>query len=90
MTPDSLNKVYDVLVNVCGASEHERAQFVQLHSEPNYPREWRFQGYLGYGGKFWRSEWNAPYVNCYPEDRTPERDQIILEATKQLKELSLP
>lgn len=36
--------------------------------------EFRFQGTLGFGGKFWSYGW---YVNCYSEDETPARAAVI-------------
>lgn len=65
--------VYDVLVRHCAASEHQdsRADFIARMSEPDV-REYRFQGGLGFGGKFRR---DAPgwRVTCYSEDETERR-----------------
>lgn len=52
-------------------------------------REYRFCGALGYGGKFRNNgnNNNTPYVDCYPEDETPARLEMIGNANKQLAEL---
>ena len=64
MTEERANKVYDILVNIGGASEYMRDSFVYHHSDYTNGNctEWRFMGKLGYGGKY-RSNYNA--VDCY-------------------------
>ena len=87
MTAGEAGAVYDVLVSVCGASTEpdDRLDFISLQAREVCP-EWRFQGDLGYGGKFWRSagRW---YVDCYPEDSSPDSRKIIDEANWQLAAL---
>jgi hypothetical protein len=79
--------IYDILVNVCGAhcDERERENFVQSVGSPHFT-EWRFQGTLGFGGKFWNnaSRW---YVNCHQEDETPARQLTIDKANVALATL---
>ena len=72
-SPDA---VYDVLVREAGADAEEwaRRHFVYNHTPPQVCEEFRFQGMLGFGGKY-RSGTNT--VDCYPEDMTPERAEII-------------
>lgn len=72
-------QVYDVLVEIAGAPESGREQFVQ-----HFPtREWRFMGLLGFGGKVWVHGFGtrfispAIYVTCYPEEMNAERQEII-------------
>lgn len=90
-TPDQANAIYDVLVEECGAplDDDSRVMFgVYLAGGGAFPFEFRFQGDLGFGGKFratadacrWR-------VDCYPEDRTPERDEMVRRANARLAEL---
>jgi hypothetical protein len=52
-------------------------------------REWRFMGALGFGGKFRNNgnNDNTPYVDCYSEDKTPDRLEMIKRANARLKEL---
>lgn len=87
LTSEQANAIYDVLVAECGAHEGGRSHFVYGETVEFVP-EWRFIGSLGFGGKFWRafgrgfngvrSEWvERWYVNCYPEDETPERKAAI-------------
>ncbi len=66
------------------------AAFVAYMSEPirgsGDVREWRFMGNLGFGGKV---TWDGRrcWVSCYPEHMTPEREQLIRNANRELKEL---
>ena len=77
------NKIYDILILYCGAHSDWRSMF--LKSFPDCV-EWRFQGKLGFGGKIW---WNSEelYVNCYKEDETIERLEIMAFVNFKLNEL---
>ncbi len=85
-----LDKIYTILVNVCGAAESERPWFLQNQRAADHPTEWRFRGHLGHGGKFWRvpgyrlEDDVRLYVTCYREDETPSRLAMITEANRQL------
>lgn len=74
LTREQANAVYDVLVEHAGASEADRADFALYVSCG--VTEYRFQGGLGFGGKFWTSggRW---YVTCYREDLTADRQRAI-------------
>lgn len=95
MNAKQANKVYDILVQECGAKDdqYDREHFVQKQTAEQVT-EWRFCGKLGFGGKFWRHGgvgWlfvtrEQMYVDCYQEDRTPERKAMIEAANKRLKE----
>ncbi len=76
------NKVFDVLVKYAGARESLRDDFV--HNHPC--QEYRFQGNLGFGGKYY-SRGNR--VSCYQEDETPERAQIIKQTNHHLTLLEI-
>ena len=81
-------RVYNVLVREAGAIRDEslRVGFVryQMDDEPG-PKEWRFQGALGFGGKFWSDSSGRLEVNCYKEDETPERAAIIKRTNAALR-----
>jgi hypothetical protein len=81
------NKVYDILVEECGAHEDERKDFVFHQQEKDFPMEWRFCGMLGFGGKFWRTSIQM-YVTCYTEHMTPERELAIGKANERLEKLN--
>lgn len=67
---DFFNKVYTLLVDEAGARENMRDNFMYSHLDTRYPcTEYRFQGYFGFGGKYY-SERNR--VSYYLEDETPE------------------
>jgi hypothetical protein len=84
MTKDKANYVYDQLVAIGGAREEDRDNFVYHHSEAKEKcDEWRFIGKLGFGGKY-RSQRNR--VDCYREDETPERNDIIERLNKALSD----
>lgn len=85
MTTELAEKVYDILVDVCGADKRDREVFVAQQST-DIIGEWRFCGCLGFGGKFRRDD-EEMYVNCYPEDLTPERKGFIDEANRRLAKL---
>ena len=75
MTSD---EVWDVLVELAGASEERRSDFVRYAElTPEGDLEWRFQGSLGFGGKVWSLVGDNWRVDCYPEDSTPERRAVI-------------
>lgn len=81
---------YSILVEQAGASEDLRWEFVRYvlkEAGATIPREWRFQGLLGFGGKFLADHHSMPCVTCYPEDRTPERAAIIDRVNVALFEL---
>lgn len=86
LTEEFANKVYDLLVNIGGAKESERIDFIYSHCIDTYGCciEWRFQGKLGFGGKY-KSTWNG--VMCYSEDETTKRIKVIKELNEELKKL---
>ena len=86
------NDVYDILVRLGGAAEHMRDAFVSAHiTEEKWMneccQEWRFCGWLGFGGKYW-SRRNV--VDCYREDETPERLELIKKMNEELKKVRTP
>lgn len=87
MTEDQANAVYDVLVQYAGAPESWRYNFVyhQMHS---VCYEYRFQGDLGFGGKFRRDYWTRTgerwYVDQYIEDETPVSKGIVEKTNAHL------
>lgn len=90
MTPEEIfGKAWDILVEHAGASTDpmNRETFIMAYLAPTYPAiEWRFGGYLGFGGKFWRNN-NGYYISCYREDETPKRRKIVEKVNELLKEL---
>lgn len=74
----SPSEVWDVLIELAGATEYWRADFLH-HAERTAPGEleYRFQGKLGFGGKVWSLYRGGWRVSCYKEDETPERLAII-------------
>lgn len=80
------NKIFDILVEECGAAESLRSNFVMEHESKDWPTEYRFCGKLGFGGKFWRYPIGSPQfrVSCYTEDETFERLAMIKAANDRL------
>lgn len=76
-------KVYDALVNIGGAHPMSRGSFL-VDAELHNWDEYRFMGHLGHGGKYWRK---SNRVNCYPEDATPARHEIMLRLNFALAQL---
>jgi hypothetical protein len=79
------HKVYDILTILGGAAEDFRDSFIFNFTKDKYKTdEWRFQGLLGFGGKY-RAERNQ--VDCYQEDENPMRIKLIIKMNKSLKKL---
>ena len=88
MTPEQANAVYDILIAHAGATEHDREDFVDHQTGTNPPTEYRFQGSLGFGGKFWREGWDRRwYVTAYREHLTTGRQAAIDKTNAALKAL---
>lgn len=91
MTKDEANAIYDILVRECGAAEGRdwsypsRAHFVFMLTRERPTDEYRFQGSLGFGGKFYPRDMR---VSCYREDETPEREEMIRRANDALRALA--
>ncbi len=81
MTEERANKIYDLLVTIGGASESDRDDFVYYHTETK-TGQWRFCGYLGFGGKYLS---NDNRVSYYKEDGTPEIIEIANKLNEELK-----
>lgn len=87
--PEWSRRIYQVLVDTCGASPREddlQAFVWALGEEKNVCTEYRFCGKLGFGGKF-RNRWESWAVDYYPEDETPERREAIDEANRRLQKM---
>ena len=77
-------KVYDILVEECGASERQYKDFGFAQHWPDC-NEWRFVGNQGFGGKIWSySKYAPPFVSCYGEQDTPERKAARERANDRL------
>lgn len=80
-TPDLAGAVYDLLIEICKAPETDRERFIIGMTVG--VNEWRFQGNLGFGGKYWANG----KVSCYPEDEDAVKITIISIANQKLFEL---
>lgn len=93
MTTEMANRVYDVLVEECQANDDEmyRDMFVRYHTSEDClfggTSEWRFQGSLGFGGKFWIRQNRGWDVTYYPEDHKDELDKKVKAANEKLQKL---
>lgn len=74
LTEEQAYEVWAILERLAGASEGARSSFV--HHQTEGCTEFRFQGWLGFGGKFWNAN-DRWYVTAYPESVTPQREQVI-------------
>lgn len=88
LTIEQANLVYDVLVEMGGASESMRDAFVHYNTNDyDYEcghKEWRFGGKFGIGGKYRRHNGAIDY---YFEDTTMERDELQKKINNRLTEL---
>lgn len=84
----TLQALYDILVREAGADAGERAREVFVLTAIEWPDrlpfEYRFCGTLGFGGKVWLHDLKAPYVTCYRENETPEREKTISRTNRAL------
>lgn len=82
---DWFSAVFGVLITYAGADAEMHHNFVMMHTEDSPCDEYRFQGLLGFGGKY-RRKTNT--VDCYPEDLNLERKKLIDQTNTQLKALN--
>lgn len=92
MTSNQASAVYDILVRECGAHSDERSrdEFIYEQTRDRPTSEYRFQGLLGFGGKFWNLPGRgdrAWSVSCYKEDRDPEITAMMEGANTALQAL---
>ncbi len=83
LSESTAGRVWTILVEECGASEDDRGAFVS-NAGTRGVTEWRFQGSLGFGGKFYANSVDEFRVSCYPEDETPARARKIASANARL------
>jgi hypothetical protein len=76
-----LDRVYDVLVAMLGVQDSWREDFVMRMSTGT--NEYRIQGKLGFGGKYWADG----KVTCYSEDETSELTALIDATNIAIKDI---
>jgi len=102
ITDEDGKEIWDKLVELCGlrrgtydeqesksftaALQHYFAERERLRAKAVWPFEWRFQGALGFGGKFYHQDFDGFTVGCYREDDSPERQAMIDAMNAWLKE----
>ena len=85
MNKERFNRIFDLLVTIGGAQESMRGNFIHCHVvNPIDSSEYRFQGNLGFGGKYW-SRTNS--VSCYPEDENHKTKKIMDRLNAELARL---
>jgi hypothetical protein len=85
MNKERASKIFDILVELGGARESDKPDFIYSHCDYEYGcREWRFCGHFGFGGKY-RSSSNT--VTFYSEDSTDKRIKLRDEINNKLKEI---
>jgi hypothetical protein len=89
ITPDMSERIWRVLVEDCGCRDDLRAKhsfMYYLATDIWSGHEWRFQGSLGFGGKF-HNNCGRWLVGCYSEHRTPECEEMICRANERIAAL---
>lgn len=91
IAPWMANRIWWVLVEECGCRDDrwDHYSFVEYLDREHWSgHEWRFQGALGFGGKFYNNggRW---WVGFYPEDETPKRKEMAQNANLRLNALRL-
>lgn len=86
MKNELAQRVYAVLVEVCGAPADERSEwrFEGAFEGDRPTSQYRFEGNLGHGGKFFFPSFT---VSCYSEHRTPEIIEMCNRANALLEPL---
>jgi hypothetical protein len=82
-----LNDIYTVLVEHAGALDLEREDFLDAHMSDRPPREWRFRGALGFGGKIYDAT-TTHLVGCHHDDVTERRKEICSVVNEHLARIS--
>ena len=93
-TQEVFEQVYDALVMYAGAQESGREDFIHhmlrcVEISLYETREYRFQGALGGGGKFWLSP-ECFRVSAYEEDYSVERVGMLSAVNEALAKLFVP
>jgi hypothetical protein len=89
---NAAQKIWEILQRTCGAGTYWGSNFVRIaqeYLETGKMLEYRFQGNLGFGGKVWINNGDHPYVTCYPEDMSPDKQKMIDAANAELKTVGL-
>lgn len=74
-------EIYNILINNCNADSKQLEEFVSYHIKNSMFPEWRFQGNLGFGGKY-HAIFNR--VSCYSEDLNQKTLKIIEKTNLEL------
>lgn len=93
LTVEESNALFDVVVEVCGARESMRSQWLAYTARENpgdSGLEFRFQGNLGFGGKLNYDGFRPAYVSYYSENRNAERDAAETLANERLAAVPHP
>lgn len=81
------DEIMEILKKECGFSEREDYFKDSItEDQENSGREFRFCGYLGFGGKFHYSS-SGYFVNTYSEESDGATDLMVAKANKQLGHL---
>lgn len=84
-TADQAKQIFNILVEFSKAPKSMEDAFVQELIGESPTGEWRFQGALGFGGKFYPREMR---VSMYSEDETPETVQMVNQTNMALTALN--
>ena len=75
-------EIYNILIKNCDANLEELEEFVLYNAKKTIYPEWRFQGNLGFGGKYYAS---TNRISCYSEDLNPDTLKILEKTNNELK-----
>lgn len=84
LNSDQAQRVFAVLVEHAGAHPSKASDFRIALTAERPPREFRFSGNLGFGGKL---RFPALTVDCYPEDENDANLIIVARTNEQLAAL---
>ena len=80
------NSLYDILVNVCRASDQLRDQFINWATNTDHGREYRFGGMFGMAGKIWLEYKGVRISGPNPDEAnaSSELEEAEKEANRQV------
>ena len=85
LTDGLTERIYDILERCCGAYGEGRGEFV-AYMRRERDGEWRFGGWLGFGGKLFSNS-RGVYVDCYAEHKSPLAAFAIKTANERISAL---
>lgn len=86
LTTKQIEDIYDILEECCGAHKNGRDEFISYMKLDSNMYEYRFCGWLGFGGKLYSNS-QGVYVDCYSVHKSPLAAFAIKMANERINTL---